>query len=727
MALLLAILTALQAAPVQEAVRLDLPETVELKVLIDYVATALKLNVVYDEAEVNKKVSLRIADPIPKEKLLDLLRTVLRGRGLALVEAEQSGWLKVVAAEKLPIEAGPPQSQLDDAAGDAEVLTLALSVAHVELERVKAAVAPYLSKPGGTLVTVPESRLLLVTDYARNVRRVVELAKLLDVPSAGVMIETIALQHGNADEVGALVERLVFEQSGAPPLPTGRVSGALRLQPDPIGDGLIATGSSEQIASARRLIERFDVPVQRSTELYQPKFVKTSRLRTLSEPLLGPGPKFVVDDASNTLIVTARAEEHRRLRELLQRLDNAPETTATPLRFYKLLNRRAEDVFATLAGVLGGGAGAPGGTTPTASQPSARRDIGGASSPLRSARGNGSSAAPGIPQPPVESATAASAGVGAALAFGGDGYSIAVDVGTNSIIAIATPEIHRQIEQLVRKLDLRRPQVLVEVTLVSITVDDSLSLGVELEQLDLGDAWDYLLFSSFGQSSIDPTTGARRLNLSAGGTGVLIGPSEVPIILNALQTRGNTRIYSAPRILVDDNASGRIESVAESPFTSVNASTTVATTSFAGFAKAGTQLTIEPHIAEGNHLEIRYDLTVSSFTGAGSGSAPPPRSSDNISSTVRVPDSYTVVVGGLLTETIADSVSQLPFIGDVPGLGLLFGNRSQSQSKVRLYAFIRPTVLREETFEDLKYISAGDLKEANVGDGFPPNRLQLMH
>src|SRR5262249_24531879 len=154
----------------------------------------------------------------------------------------------------------------------------------------------------------------------------------------------------------------------------------------------------------------------------------------------------------------------------------------------------------------------------------------------------------------------------------------------------------------------------------------------------------------------------------------------------------------APRILVDDNASGQIESVAESPFTSVNASQTVATTSFAGFAKAGTQLSIEPHIAEGDHLELHYNLTVSSFTGAGSVTAPPPRSSDTLTSVIRVPDGHTVIVGGLLSETVGESSSHVPFFGDIPIAGLLFGNNSTSRSKVRLYAFIRPTILRDDRF-----------------------------
>ncbi len=707
-----------QESAAGEQVYLDFPENVELKIVVDYVAATLSLNVIYDETQLNKRVALRVSEPISKDSLLGLLQTLLRSRGLALVEAEEPGWLRIIPAERAQAEAGPLRHALPADIQGAGVLTYVLPVRHVDLERIKAAVTPYLSKPGGSLLAVPESRLLVITDYARNIQRITELAELIDVETPSVVVETIPVRHQDPAELAALVGRLLMEQARFAPLVESQLQ--LSLQPDPVSRGLIALGLPQQIERARRLVERFDVRTQQRTQLYHPRFVTASRLCTLAEQLIGGiGLKLVADDASNTLVVTARAGDHARVAGLLEQFDTAPAASATPLRFYKLLNRRADDVFATLGGLLGG----------------AMADNGDAKAigdellpvpgPNRAAGPPGSVRIP--PRPPaVRGSSAAREDRREVVSIQGQGFSISLDEHTNSIIVIATPELHQQIEQLIAQLDKRRPQVLVEVTLVSVAVDDSLSLGVELNAIDLGNPWDYLLFTSFGLSTYTPSTGQRKLNVVPGGTGVLLAPDEVPIILQALQTRGNTRVYAAPRILVDDNATGRIESVSESPFTSVNASDTVATTSFAGFAKAGTQLTIEPHIAEGDHLEIHYNLTVSSFTGSGTGTTPPPRSSNTISSTIRVPDGHTVVVGGLLTETLGESTSQVPLLGDLPGIGWLFGNRTRSKSKVRLYAFIRPTVMRDDGFEDLKYISREDLKSAGVDDGFPPNRFQYM-
>lgn len=723
LALLFALSSPGDPAP-DDAVRLDFPDSVELKVVVDYVASSLHLNVIYaEEILANKKVSVRVSGPIARASLEGLLRTLLRSRGLALVPAEQPGWLKVVALEQLANESGPLQrGAVPVGTDDTSIITQSITAEHVDVERLKAGIAAYLSKPGGTLLAIPESRTLIVTDFARNIRRINEVVALLDTEPPTWTTVTIAVHHQEADSLAAAVTKILIDRARARSGSLVAAGPVLSLHADPLGRGVIAFGPAELVDEARSLIEQFDVPIARRTELYQPKFIAVSRLKAWLEQIVaaGPGIKLASDDAANVLVATAPDDVHAQLRSLIAQFDKAPPESATPLRFYKLLNRRADDAYATLGALLGGTSIQP----PTASAPSVRvhRD--------EAARLNdpGHTTPPMLAPSPIDPVTGSNETASSLRPAGiqGPNFSLSVDEHTNSILAIATPELHQQIEQIVQRLDQRRPQVLVEVTLVSVSVDDGLSLGTELESLDLAGQWGHILFTSFGMSQVNPTTGQRRLIPATGGSGALLGPDEVPIILQALETSARTRVYSAPRILVDDNAAGQIESVAESPYTSVNASSTVATTSFAGFAKAGTQLTIEPHIAQGDHLEIKYGLTVSSFTGAAAGGAPPPRSSDTLSSTIRVPDAYTVIVGGLLTETLGESESKVPLVGDIPLVGWLLGARSQSRSKVRLYAFIRPTIMRHEEFEDLKYISDRESRAAELPERFPSTHYQYM-
>jgi general secretion pathway protein D len=160
--------------------------------------------------------------------------------------------------------------------------------------------------------------------------------------------------------------------------------------------------------------------------------------------------------------------------------------------------------------------------------------------------------------------------------------------------------------------------------------------------------------------------------------------------------------------------------VLQIPFSVINASDTVATTSFGGLLPAGTIVTIRPQIARGDHLLLEYSVQLSSFVGASpSPNLPPPRQENQVQSTVSIPDGYTVVVGGLELVTDDSAVRQVPLLGRLPLVGELFKSRSLSTSRTRFFAFIRAGVLRSESFEDLKHLSAASVQDAQVDDGWP--------
>ena len=143
------------------------------------------------------------------------------------------------------------------------------------------------------------------------------------------------------------------------------------------------------------------------------------------------------------------------------------------------------------------------------------------------------------------------------------------------------------------------------------------------------------------------------------------------------------------------------------------------TTSFAGFEDAGTKISIRPQIAEGDHLVLQYSLSLSSFVGSAAGGVPPPRQQNEVTSVATIPDGHTVVVGGLELVSNSDGASQVPLIAKIPLLGELFKNRGTSLSTTRFYVFIRATVLRDQGFEDLKYLSGTARSQAGIDDGWP--------
>jgi type II secretory pathway component GspD/PulD (secretin) len=226
-------------------------------------------------------------------------------------------------------------------------------------------------------------------------------------------------------------------------------------------------------------------------------------------------------------------------------------------------------------------------------------------------------------------------------------------------------------------------------------------------------------FSSFGLSQVDADTGRLALTPGLGFNGAVLNADVADVVLRALSTHSRSRIVAAPRVLVNDNATGTLFSIAESPFTSVNAANTISTTSFAGYADAGTEITLTPHISEEDYLQLQYVVSLSSFTGQGTEGIPPPRQTDKVASEVTIPDGATIVVGGLNRRQDRATLSAVPLLGDVPLLGNLFRSRTANQSNTTLFVFIRPIILRDDKFADLKFLSERDRRGAGLPDGFP--------
>lgn len=300
---------------------------------------------------------------------------------------------------------------------------------------------------------------------------------------------------------------------------------------------------------------------------------------------------------------------------------------------------------------------------------------------------------------------------------------VTADPHTNSIIVVAPPDVQRLYEQLIRQLDKRRPQVLIECTIVTLDTTGEFSLGVEIGRLGGTDDNGIVTFSSFGLSTPDPATGQLRLLPGLGFNGALVSTEVADVIVRALESNSRAKVSSAPRILVNDNSTGTLSSVNEFPYASVNASNTVATTSFNDYIQAGTEITVIPHISQSDYLQLEYAISLSSFTTASvqqdGVSLPPARKSDSVESQVTIPDGSTIIVGGLNSRDLQETLDAVPLLGRIPILKHLFSSRSTTDRNTTLFVFIRPVILRDDAFEDLKFLSARDLGAAEAGGDFP--------
>lgn len=676
---------------------------IDLAVVVDYVGRIAGARFLYGEELQNQRVELRPSPlRLPKARLLQLLTSLLRVRDLAMVE-EEPNLYRIVRIEQTARSVSKllSGSDLPDAAS-ARMVTQVIEIPSGNVKAIADQIGRLMTSPKAGLVALPESGRVIVTDYESRLAMIGQLVALLGTTTQEILVETVPMAHADSETVASQVLGVITETHrarearGSPPSVRG----------DLIAGALVVVGTKTQIDEALALVARFAPEITELTTVgYAPHFLSLQRLSELIDHvLLAPGSglshptAMYSDTTASRLFVTAETNTHAAIEEMLTKEDEPFQETQRPLRIHRPKHRSAAELLTAVTEILGG--------NPTSTV---------ASVVTTPENASANQERPPTPRGADTADTIDVATPARTLSVRGNDYVLTVDEHTNALLAIGTREFHAQLEVLIDELDRRRPQVLITMTLVAVTMSDSLDLGVELQSLDLGDAWDFVLFSNFGLSSIDPETGDRTLTPGIGGNGVLLSPDRVPLIVRALSTKAKARVMSTPKLLVADGARGTLRNVDEAPFTSVNASDTVATTSFAGFESAGTTLNVTPNILEGDYVTLEYELTFSNFSGSSStATVPPPRTTNAFTSQVEVPDGYTLITGGLIVDNDSESVSGVPFFADIPGIGKLFQSSGRQNSHTKIFAFITPTIVREDEFEALKYITLKDVERAEL-------------
>ena len=729
-------------------VQLTLPPETEIKTLIDLVSQRLGIQFLYDEHIVGKKISINSPKPIPAETLLDVLGSALKMKGLALVDGEIPGWKRIVVAEDLPQIAVPSTGQRINEIPGTVAVTQTFQLAYLPPDRVAKIIEPFLTKKGANVVILADKNMLIVTDYAPNLVRIARLIELIDQTGPDRILKFQKIAYVDAGEIAqqvtaALAARAASKTPGNPPL---------TILPDKRTNQVLMVGTRLQIEEAQQLLRAFDVPLEQRTQVYRFRYVDAERIDRLVKQSLDPLTvehlfHSAVDKADNLLIVTGPERVHERIDQLRKELDVEIKRSRSGVQFYRLKYADAQDVLNTLraleqrsggpgesfqSGVsaLGrGGVGTPSNlgpqTTPVTYVPGANTpdQVGGppayppAQQPVGSSPTAGPAGSGALVNPtgtvaqgaPVATAPGALALAGAAATGAGTivpgAARVSIDAKSNSIIVIADPAVQLVYEDLIRRLDRPRPQVMIEAKIVVLDTSDDYSLGVEISAGATHGAAQILQFTSFGLSTVNPVTGALALIPGQGFNWSLIDPNAADAVIRAMANHSRSKVLSAPRLLVADNAVGTLASVQEVPFTSVNASTTVATTSFAGFAEAGTTIQVTPRIMDDDHLQLQFNVALNSFTGTGSAGVPPPRQTDQIASRVTIPNGYTLIVGGLKNRNKSWTSAGLPFTEFIPVLRDLTSLQTWSYDETTLFIFLRPTILTDDKFRDLKYLS----------------------
>jgi general secretion pathway protein D len=399
----------------------------------------------------------------------------------------------------------------------------------------------------------------------------------------------------------------------------------------------------------------------------------------------------VAVESSNSLILRGDPEAVRPLVAIVNDLDRRAET-AGDVRVVRLQHASAEQLVPVLQQMVGQAPGA---------QPAGAE--------------NSSAAAPAASTP---AATPVGVGTGRA--------NIARYPGANAVIIAADPKLQQTLAEVIRQLDVRREQVLVEAIVVEVSDDAAKALGVQfaiggkdgssvpftasnysnaapnlLTILGAAAATDALpedstVTRSLQAAAVESLLGAR--GLISGGWGSLADDALFGVIINAVKSDAGSNLLSTPSIMTLDNQEASILVGQEVPITTGEVLSDSNSNAFRTVQRqnVGVQLEVKPQINAGGTITLDLRQEVSSIAGTVS------TSSDElifnkreIQTTVNVDDGDIIVLGGLLDQNERLSVERTPLLGDIPGVGALFRSTDRRRDKTNLMVFIRPTIVRD--------------------------------
>ena len=618
--------------------------------------------------DVRGKVTVQTSGRIAQEEVFGVLLAILEVHGFTAVKA--GNLYKILRIEgarerAVPTIVGPvpdPNRTTD------EIITQIVPIKYSAVADLSALLRPLISTRG-TLIAHRETNVLIITDTASNVMRLLDIIRLVDVQVAQEELQIIPVTYADSAELATILTQLFASgrvratAPGTPPAPTPPVpTPGVPTPPAPGQPG----GSAER------------------------------------------APLIIPERRSNSLIVHAKKHEVETIKRLVAQLD-VNIYGGRRVFIYYAENAKAKDLAATLNAIYGSrDAGAGPGTGPSGAPPPPARP--------------GVPVPPPPPPPPPGSPAPTAQGASDVLAEGQVRF-IADEV-TNAVIVTTFPRSWTEIENTIKQLDRMPRQVLIEVLVAEVTLTDDTRLGIDWAvrsgRYNVGN---FNTGPAGGLPTSAPPAGPVTLPSGVAGPAAVLGPfgagltaftfatDQFIAMLNALASENRVNIVSNPHVMTSENKKAVINvsdsvpiitsqqtSAISSPGTtpSGGTSTTITTggvNQTVEYRDAGVILTVTPRIGEKGTVALDVKQEVNSV-----GENQPPTNSPTFKkreaeTSVVLLNNQTLVLGGLIQDKVTLDDRGIPLLKKIPVVGYLFGFTERKIEKTELLLLITPRVI----------------------------------
>uniref|UniRef100_UPI0035CB5B9C type II secretion system secretin GspD n=1 Tax=uncultured Sphingomonas sp. TaxID=158754 RepID=UPI0035CB5B9C len=537
-----------------------------------------------------------------------------------------------------------------------------------------------LISPQGSVTANRGGNSLVIVDFADNVRRVREVLRRIDTDTASTRI--VALKNAGAREIATALQALAGQGAGGAAGATG---------------GAASAGSTGSVS-------------------------------------------VVAITSSNSVAIRGDAASVSRLAAVAEDLDRRAKN-GTEIKVIFLENADAEQLLPVLQQLVGQT------PSPITNQQLSASNFG-SNTNSNSSGGSGfntTSRQTAVPTVQQDAGTSGTTPAQTAITAGGRTASVVTRfVGANAIVIAAPAEVQRQLADVVRQLDTRREQVLVEAIVAEVSDSTASALGAQFAVGSLsGGLFGASSFSNSAPSllTIAGAIGAQKLASTTttingstvttstgstasdsltqsaissilgssggfGGWAGKIGDTVFGSIINAVKSDTTSNLLQVPHLVMLDNQEAHSLVGQEIPITTGKALSTNFDNAFQTTQRenVGIELTVRPQVNSSGTVKLNLRLEVSSISGPVSTTNSDLILNKREVETVRtVDDGDIAVISGLLDDNERRTIEKIPLLGDIPGLGNLFRSKAKSRTKTNLMIFIRPTILR--TAEDSRKLT----------------------
>lgn len=663
-----------EEAPVAEVVRTILGDLLR----VDYV--------LYQP--INGTITLSTRAPVSPDQAVFLLESALFANGLALTR-DARGSYHVGRPEALKGVSGGVRQAVNGqplAPGSGAIVVPLQFIGAAEMATI---LRPLL--PQDSLIRVDSLRNLLVLVGTRTqAEGWLELVNTFDVNVLrGMSVGVFPLKYVTAQEVESALQLL-----------SGAASASATT------GGAKAPTSTNAATSAGSPVNT--TPLGAAT-------TSTSGARE-SLPLFGAVRVMPIERINSILVVTPRAAYLEEARRWIERFDRPNDNSGeAQLHIYRVQNGNARHLAGVLQGIFGGNSNNASATTGVApglasSTSTTTGNALGSTSLLGNQNGGLGLRSGGMQAGTNRNTTAAYSQQPVSTQIGN--IRVMSDDLNNSVLVWGTKTEYRKIESTLKRLDLPPTQVLIEASIIEVTLNDNLQYGLQWAFSDSRNTTNY---TGLGMLSSSQESGKFSAPSSGFSYTLKNSLGTVRAILTALSAKTSVKVVASPSLMVLDNHQAAISVGSQIPVqtaTTTFSQENAATTSSYQWKDTGVSLTVTPSVNSGNLVSMQIDQSVTDVGAADEVTKQRAFLQRQLSSKVAVRSGESIVMGGLIQERDTNSKSGIPVLHTVPVVGNLFGTTGNEGSRTELLVIITPRVVRSDI--DVREVS-DDLRERLQG------------